>query len=183
MKFYWLLFKETFLISAFTFGGGYVIVPLMKKKFVDELGLIVEDEMLDMVALAQTAPGALAVNTAVLLGYKLKGILGALTCVISTILPPFIIITIVSHFYEAFKENIYINNALLGMRAGVAAVIIFAVINMMKPNLKSKVNISLMILSFCLIAILNISAIKVLICTFLFASIYAFFKIRKESKL
>ena len=85
------LFISTFYLSAFTFGGGYVIVTLMKKKFVDEYHWIDENEMLDLIAIAQSAPGAIAVNGAIVVGYKLAGVFGAITAIIATILPPLVI--------------------------------------------------------------------------------------------
>ena len=79
-------------LSAFTFGGGYVIVTLMKKKFVDQYHWIDDEEMLDLIAIAQSSPGAIAVNGAIVVGYKLAGIPGVLLCVLATVLPPFVII-------------------------------------------------------------------------------------------
>ena len=99
------LFISTLYLSAFTFGGGYVIVSLLKKKFVDEYHWIENDEMLDLVAIAQSAPGAIAVNGAIAVGYKLAGIIGAFVAVIGAIIPPFVIITILSMFYEAFRDK------------------------------------------------------------------------------
>ena len=96
------LFTSTFYLSAFTFGGGYVIVPLMRKEFVEKLKWIDEKEMMDMVAIAQSSPGALAVNASVIIGYRCGGILGALITVFGTILPPLIILSVISYFYEAF---------------------------------------------------------------------------------
>lgn len=93
-------------LSAFTFGGGYVIVTLMKKKFVDEYHWIDEQEMLDLVAIAQSSPGAIAVNGAIVVGYKLAGIAGVLTTVIATVLPPFTILTLISFCYAAFRSNL-----------------------------------------------------------------------------
>ena len=90
------LFFSTLYLSAFTFGGGYVIVTLMKQKFVDELHWIQEDEMLDLIAIAQSAPGAIAVNGAIVVGFKLAGVLGAVTAIIATIIPPFLVITVIS---------------------------------------------------------------------------------------
>ena len=98
------LFLSTFYLSAFTFGGGYVIVTLMKRKFVDELHWIDEDEMLDLVAIAQSAPGAIAVNGAIVVGYKLAGVTGLLTAVLGTVLPPFLILSVISVCYEAFRS-------------------------------------------------------------------------------
>lgn len=117
------LFLSTFYLSAFTFGGGYVIVTLMKKKFVDEYHWIEEEEMLDLVAIAQSAPGAIAVNGAIVVGYKLAGIIGTIVAIIATILPPFIVITIISFFYEVFRDNQIVSLVLEGMQVGVAAVI------------------------------------------------------------
>ena len=117
------LFISTLYLSAFTFGGGYVIVSLLKKKFVDEYHWIENDEMLDLVAIAQSAPGAIAVNGAIVVGYKLAGIIGAFVAVIGAIIPPFVIITILAMCYQAFRDNWLISQMLEGMQAGVAAVI------------------------------------------------------------
>ena len=99
------LFLSTLYLSAFTFGGGYVIVTLMKKKFVDQYHWIEENEMLDLVAIAQSSPGAIAVNGAIVVGYKLSGILGALVAILGTVLPPFVILSVISVFYKAFRNN------------------------------------------------------------------------------
>ena len=101
----WKIFWSTFYLSAFTFGGGYVIVSLMKKKFVDEYHWIEEEEMLDLVAIAQSAPGAIAVNGAIVIGYKLAGIAGILTAIAGTVIPPFLIISILSAGYQTFRSN------------------------------------------------------------------------------
>ena len=124
------LFWSTLYLSAFTFGGGYVIVTLMKKKFVDEYGWIKEDEMLDLVAIAQSSPGAIAVNGAIVIGYKLAGLLGAATAILATVIPPFVVISAVSLFYNAFRENLVIGLMLEGMQAGVGAVIAVVVYEM-----------------------------------------------------
>ena len=117
------LFFSTLYLSAFTFGGGYVIVTLLKKKFVDEYHWIEEDEMLDLVAIAQSAPGAIAVNGAIVVGYKLAGMPGAAVAIVATIIPPFVIISAISVFYEAFRDNFLVTQMLTGMQAGVGAVI------------------------------------------------------------
>jgi chromate transporter len=130
-KLYATLFTSTFGISAFTFGGGYVILPLMRKKFVDQLHWMDENEMLDLMSIAQSSPGAMAVNIAVLVGYRLAGVPGALLTIIGTILPPLVIITLISMGYEAFRANTAIALILRGMRAGVAAVIVDVVMTLM----------------------------------------------------
>jgi len=132
------LFLSTFTLSAFTFGGGYVIVPLMRKKFVEQYNWIEEQEMLDMIAIAQSSPGAIAVNTSIIVGYRLAGIPGALITVLGTVTPPLIIITIISLFYAAFRDNRIVNLVLKGMQAGVAAVITSVVISMSAAIIKQK---------------------------------------------
>ena len=89
----WKIFVSTLYLSTFTFGGGYVIVTLMKKKFVDEYHWIEEKEMLDLVAIAQSCPGVMAVNTSIIIGYHIAGMLGAILTMFGTILPPMIILS------------------------------------------------------------------------------------------
>lgn len=124
------LFSSTFYLSAFTFGGGYVIIPLMKRKFVDELKWIDEKEMLNLTAIAQSSPGPVAVNASILLGYRVAGIRGALFTISGTILPPLLILSVLSFFYESFRQNVVVHAVLKGMQAGVAAVIADVVINL-----------------------------------------------------
>lgn len=124
------IFLSTLYLSSFTFGGGYVIVTLLKKKFVDELHWIDQQEMLDLVAIAQSSPGAIAVNGAIVVGYKLARLPGVICAVLGAVIPPFIILSVISFFYTAFKENSIIQAMLSGMTAGVGAVILSVVYDM-----------------------------------------------------
>lgn len=144
------LFFSTLYLSAFTFGGGYVIVSLLKEKFVDQLHWLDEDEMLDLVAIAQSSPGAIAVNGAIVVGDKLAGIPGVLCSVLGAIIPPFVILTAISFFYDAFKNNFVIQALLTGMKAGVSAVIISVVYDMAAGIVKSRdlVLMCVMVLAF-----------------------------------
>ena len=141
------LFFSTLYLSAFTFGGGYVIVTLLKKKFVDECHWIEEDEMLDLVAIAQSAPGAIAVNGAIVVGYKLAGMPGAAVAIVATIIPPFVIISAISVFYEAFRDNFLVSQMLTGMQAGVGAVIASVVWQMGADVVRSKSAASVLIMA------------------------------------
>ena len=132
------LFLSTFQLSACTFGGGFVIIPLMRKKFVEKLGWIEEQEMMDLAAIAQSSPGAIAVNASILVGYHLAGIPGALVAVVGTVLPPLIIISIISMFYVAFRSNAIVSMAMTAMLAGVAAVICDVVITLGKSIFEKK---------------------------------------------
>ena len=135
---YGKLFLSSFKLSACTFGGGFVIIPLMKKRFVEELGWIEEEEMLDLTAIAQSSPGAIAVNASMLVGYHVAGIPGALITVLGTVLPPLVIISVISLFYQAFRDNAVVSMAMAGMLCGVAAVIFDVVFSMMKTVLRQK---------------------------------------------
>lgn len=163
----WKLFISTFTLSAFTFGGGFVIVSLMKKKFVEELQWFEEDEMLDITAIAQSSPGPIPINASVIIGYRMDGIVGALVAVLGTSIPPMVIISIISVFYTQFRENQVIATALQVMRAGVAAVIFDVVLNLASNVCKTKriLYIGLMILSFIATFCFDVSAmIIILIC-------------------
>lgn len=149
---YLTLLKSTFVLSAFTIGGGYVIVPLMQKKFVEDLKWIDTEEMLDLVALGQSMPGALAVNTSILVGYRMAGISGALMTLLGTVSPPLIIITVISYFYMNFRENPIVDALMIGMQVGVVAVIANVVFNMVKSILKTKDAVNLLILIGAFIA-------------------------------
>lgn len=160
----WTLFRSMFMLSACTFGGGFVIVSLMKKKFVEELKWLEEDEMLDVTAITQSAPGPLPVNASVIIGYRMAGIIGSLVAVLGTILPPMIIISVISLFYNQFRTNRYVAIALQVMRAGVAAVIFDVVINLAKNVCKTKrvLYILMMIAAFICTCLLKVSAMIVI---------------------
>ena len=142
------LFFSTLYLSTFTFGGGYVIVSLMKTKFVDELHWIDENEMLDLIAIAQSSPGAVAVNGAIVVGYKLSRIPGVICSILGAIIPPFFIISIISGFYTLFQKNEAVQALLTGMRAGVGAVIVSVVWDMGSGIVKQK-KLSLILIMLC----------------------------------
>lgn len=161
----WKLFTTTFLISAFTFGGGFVIVSLMKKKFVEELGWLEEDEMLDITAIAQSSPGPIPINASVMLGYRMYGVPGSLVAILGTALPPLLIISVIAYFYEAFRTNRVIATALQVMRAGVAAVIFDVVLNLGKNVCKTRrvLYIGLMCAAFVGAVVLDVSAMLIIL--------------------
>lgn len=182
----WTLFKSTFLLSAFTFGGGFVIVSLYKKKFVEELKWLDEDEMLDITAIAQSSPGPIPINASVILGYRMAGIAGSLTAILGTALPPMIIISVISHFYTQFRSNYIIAIALQVMRAGVAAVIFDVVINLGKNVIKTHraLYILLMIAAFAAAVIFDVSAMLIILtCLFIgIADLLISMKFRKKEE-
>ncbi|HPX93876.1 MAG TPA: chromate transporter [Bacillota bacterium] len=131
----WQFFLAIFKISSITFGGGYTIVPVIREEFVCKKQLLDDEEMYDLIALAQSAPGPIAVSTALLTGYKLKGRAGAVLGVLAAILPPLIIISALFYAYEAFASNFWVRAALRGMSGAISAVMLHAVYQMAKPCL------------------------------------------------
>ncbi len=161
----WQLFLSTLYISAFTFGGGFVIVTFMKKKFVDELHWIDEDEMLDLTAIAQSSPGSIAVNAAILVGWRVGGAAGIAIAVLGTLLPPMLILSMISFFYAAFASNRYVALTLRGMQAGVAAVILDVVCGLGSKVVKehSVLSIALMLCAFAATFFFKINVVFILL--------------------
>ena len=184
-KKYWKLFTTCFYISAFTFGGGFVIVPLMRRKFVEDLKWLEENEMMDLTAIAQSSPGAIAVNAAILTGFKIGSVAGAMIAMLATVLPPVIIITAISFFYNAFRENAVVGAVMKGMQAGVAAVICDVVIRMGSGVFKEKnaLFVIVMAAAFILTFFLDVNVIFIILgCILLSVCIFLFKAVAKSRK-
>ena len=182
---YRTLFFSTFRISACTFGGGFVIVPLMRKRFVQELGWISEEEMLDLIAIAQSSPGAIAVNASILVGYHAAGIPGALLTVLGTILPPLGIISVVSLFYRQFRDLPAVSMVMACMLCGVAAVILDVVINMAKTVVQKKRVLPLLVMagSFAAVRYGSVNVIAVILICGVIGAAEAVFRTKREKKV
>lgn len=178
------LFLSTLYISSFTFGGGFVIITFMKRKFVDELHWIDEQEMLDLTALAQSSPGAIAVNAAILVGWRVAGFAGMIVATIGTILPPMIILSVISFFYAAFASNKYVALVLKGMQAGVAAVIMDVVCSLGSKVIKERsfLHFAVMIAAFAATFFFEINVIYIILAAAAVGVINALIKLRKEKK-
>lgn len=184
-KVYLKLFTSTFMISAFTFGGGFVIIPLLRKKFVEELGWLQEDEMMDMTAIAQSSPGPIAVNASILIGYRVAGVPGALCTILGTVTPPLIIISIISVFYTLIRDNPIVAALLSGMRAAVAAVIVDVTLTLGKNVWKNQrwFGLALMIAAFIAGRFLSVNAAFIVLGAALTGGLRtAFLLHRKEDK-
>lgn len=176
----WLLAVNLF-ISAFTFGGGYIVVPMVRRFFVAKKRCFTEEELINMAAIAQSTPGAIAINLSALAGYKVAGIAGALISCLAAVLPPLIILTVVSAFYKLFVSNEIVTAILKGMEAGVAALMIDLITDMCALVLKRRsLFLSAMIpLSFMANFLFGINvALILIICCFL-CIFQVFYKKRK----
>lgn len=167
VQIYFELFKQIFVLSACTFGGGFVIIGMIRKVFVDKLHWITEDEILDLTVIAQSTPGPLGVNMAVITGYRICGVPGALVCALAASLPPMLIISVISVFYNQFKDNRIIALLLQVMRAGVAAVIVDVVIDLTEKVIKTKkvLWMTLMVVAFIALVVFKVNIIwLIMIC-------------------
>lgn len=178
------LFFGTLYISAFTFGGGFVIVTLMKKKFVDELHWIDEQEMLDMTALAQSSPGAIAVNAAILVGWRIAGLPGMAVAVLGSVLPPLVTLTVISFFYAAFASNVYVALVLKGLQAGVAAVILDVVLDLGADVVRSRSWLynGLMVAAFVASFVFGVNVVLIILAAAAFGVVRAALHHRKEAQ-
>ena len=145
--FYRKLFQSTFLISAFTVGGGFVIIPLLRAKYVEEYGWLTDKDTLDLVSIAQSMPGVVAVNASIILGYRMAGLRGTLTALAATILPPLITLSIISCAYDWFASNPYVRYALKGMQCGATALIVNVAIDLLQKQLRKKLLFPLAIIA------------------------------------
>ncbi len=163
--FYGRLFAATFELSAFTFGGGFVIIPLMRKKFVEKFHWIEDREMMDLTAIAQSSPGAVAVNASILVGYRLAGLRGAYVSVLGTVLPPLVTLTLVSLFYDQFRDSRIVSFVLKGMQAAVVAVVLDVVYVLAKGIVKQRELISILLgaLSFVATAVFHFNVVLILL--------------------
>ena len=170
------IFIQMFTISAFTFGGGFVIVTLMKQRLVDHRGWLTHQEMLDMTALAQSAPGPIAVNTAVLVGWHLAGFSGMLAATLGCILPPMLILSVISLVYRQFIENPFVSLVLRGMQAGVAAVITDVTLSLGQGVMqqRSPFHITLLTVSLVLVLYASVSPALLLLCAALLGGLWSF---------
>ena len=169
------LFASCFYISAFTFGGGFVSVTFMKKKFVDRLHWIDNEEMLDITALSQSAPGSITVNASILLGWRIAGLPGMLAAVLGAVLPPILILSVISLFYTAFASDRIVALALRGMRAGVAAVILDVVWSLGSDVVKERsiLHIAVMAAAFAAVCFFRVNVMLVILAAGLIGAVRA----------
>lgn len=163
MQEYFRLFFIFFRIGAFTFGGGYAMLAIMQREFVDREKLLDEIDFLDIAALAQSLPGPIAVNTSVYVGYKLKGRKGSLVALVGTVLPSLLSIILLAMFYNRIKDIEAIQQFFMGVRPGIVSLIFLSAVKLSKPIEKTKFNVSIMVVALVGIILLKIHPIIVII--------------------
>lgn len=171
-------------IGAFTFGGGYAMLPMLEKEVVAKKHWAAEDELLDYFAVGQCTPGVIAVNVSTFIGYKIKGLAGAVAATVGIIVPSFLIILVLAAFLNNFASNPYIQHALGGIRAAVAALIVTSVIKLWKSGVKGLLGILIFTAIFLLSIFLSLSPILIVAAAILCGIFYSFInKSRKSDKV
>lgn len=170
------LFYISLKLGAFTFGGGYAMFPLLEREYVGRLGYFKEDEMLDIIAVAQSLPGMLAINSSIIIGYRLCGVIGSLIAALGMVLPSLVVMSILSYFYVQFSSNKYVISALKGIRIAVIALLIQAVIKMGKQGVKSLFGWIMAVAVFLLAVFSGIHLIFIIIASAIAGVLYTHIK-------
>lgn len=160
---YWELFSTFFKIGLLTVGGGYAMIPVMQKKIVEDYGWIDREEFLNALSLSQSSPGAISINASIYIGYKLKGVKGALVSAVGTSLPSFLIIIVISLFFFNLREVRHIENAFKGVRAAVVSMILLSFLQLLKTAKLSKKGYGMLILGIAMLVLVNINPIWILL--------------------
>lgn len=176
------LFSTFFKIGAFTFGGGYAMIPLIQKEVCENKNWVTDKDILDIIAIAESTPGPISVNTATFVGYKLAGILGAMFATLGLILPSFIIIAIISLVLNEFENIKIVQYAFFGIRAGILALIVKAFYTMYKACPKNIFSNLLIVLAFSLVVFFDINAIIVVIACGLIGFLHTLIILRRSEK-
>lgn len=182
MNFYLEAFSIFFKIGLFTIGGGYAMVPLIQNEVVDRKKWISKEDFIDLLAIAQSAPGVFAVNIAIFIGYKLRKKKGAVVMTLGTVLPSFLIILAIAIFFQQFKEFEIVEKIFKGIRPAVVALIAVPTFNMAKTINLNRYTIWIPIVSALLIYLLDVSPIYIIILSGTLGYLYGRYKHKKLTK-
>ncbi len=178
LSLFWTFFK----IGAFTFGGGYAMVPLIQREIAENKGWISEEDILDIIAIAESTPGPIAINSATFVGLKVAGFWGAVLATLGVVLPSFVIISVIATVLRQFADYKVVKYAFTGIRAGVLALILKAVFGMYKKCPKGLVSYIVMASAFVLVAILDINVLYVIIACAIFGLVSSLILQRRAKK-
>ncbi|MDA3932531.1 MAG: chromate transporter [Tenericutes bacterium] len=160
---YFKLFWTFFKIGLFTFGGGYAMIPFIHKFGVDKYQWITEQEFMNIIAIAESTPGPIAINSATYIGHKVKGVRGSAAATLGVSLPSFIIIILIAAFFMQFKDNMHVEYAFQGIRIGVAILVVNAAVRMYRKLDKNYMSYILIAIGFGLLLFDFLSVIYVII--------------------
>ncbi len=180
IRLYWKLFWTFLKIGTFTLGGGYAMIPLIQREIVDKEHWIEEEEFLNMLALAQSAPGVMAVNTAIFIGYKIRGWRGVVCATLGSILPSFVIILLIASVFVQYKELPTVEAVFKGIRPAVVALIAAPLYKMAKSAKISWMTAVIPIATALILWLLPLSPIWIILLTIVVSFVYVWLKERHE---
>ena len=172
MNIYWDSFKTFFKIGIFTLGGGYAMIPLIEEEVVNKHRWVEKEEMLDLIAIAQSCPGVFAINIAIFIGYKLRKTRGAIATAFGTALPSFLIILAIAMFFSQFKENKFVAAMFRGIRPAVVALIAVPTFRLGQRAQLNRYTIWIPVVCALLIWALGVSPIYIIIAAGLAGYLY-----------
>lgn len=181
-KILWQLFASFFRIGAFTFGGGIAMIPLIQKEAVENRHWVSDDDILEVVAIAESTPGPIAINSATFIGYRVAGVLGSICATLGVVLPSFVIILALSYVLRQFQELEAVKYAFAGIRAGVLALLIKSLWTMYKKSPKGWPAYVVMAGSFVLTAFFDVNVIFVIIGCAVFGLVTSMYLQRRAEK-
>lgn len=159
MKLYWQLFRAFFRVGVLTFGGGYAMLPILRREVVETNPWCTDEELADYYAIGQCTPGIIAVNTATFVGYKLRGVPGGVFATLSLVLPSFLIILAIAAVLENFAHLPVVINAFAGIRVAVVALVLNAVLKLLKTSVVDKATLVIFLLVFILATVFSVSPV------------------------
>ena len=178
----WQLFATFFKTGLFTFGGGYAMIAILQEELVDKKKWITNQDMLDMIVVAESTPGVIAVNTATSVGYKTRGVLGAIVATLGIVLPSFLVISLLSYLIDAFQSNIWYQSAFKGIQACVTVLVINAFTKMFKQIEHDIYNYVSFVVAFAIAALTNFSVIYLILIGGLCGLVVTLLKQKKSNK-
>ena len=176
----WKVFLTFFKIGAFTFGGGYAMIPFIQRETVEKHGWISDDDILEIVAIAESTPGPIAINSATFVGYRTCGVWGSFCATFGVVLPSFVIISLISALLSEFQDIKWVQYAFFGIRAGVLALVLKALWGMYKKCKKNIFSYCVMAFAFVMSAILDLNVLIVIVCCAAFGLIHSLWAARRE---
>ena len=176
------LFFSFFKIGLFTFGGGYAMIPIMEREVVEKKKWVDDETISTILAISESTPGPLAINSATYIGYNIRGVLGSILATLGVVLPSFIIISIISLFFLEFKENLIVNFMFTGIRISVGVLVINAGIKMFKKVELTILSVILMLVGLILSVFTQIDVIFIIIFCAIVGLIYYSIKTKKEKE-
>ena len=177
----WQIFAVFAKIGAFTIGGGYAMIPIIQAEM-SRRGWISDEDLPDIVALSQSAPGVMAVNISIFAGHRLRGVKGSIAATLGSIMPSFFIILAIALFFTAFKDNPWVERAFKGIRPVVIALIAVPMIRMAQKSCKTWWAWLLAVAALALVAFLNVSPIYIILCVLVIGFSVTYFRLKRDSR-